>query len=207
MTIQHLRWLTSVIILSCLCIVVGCETLPKELTTIGIRKRLNISKTESKVKQIQNNINKIAVFSTPKEYSHHIEGHFMEYLLNKGYEVVSRLDLPVVMQEISLQHSGITAGEAANFGQILKTDAVILVEITEFEKRRTDNGDYSISKLSMTARLIIVESSKVIWISSKSYNPSLLEGILKLPTRILFSGENELDSLSNSILEEFPIKN
>ena len=168
------------------------------MNSIGVRDTVSGSSTNGK---LPINVNKLAVFAIKKDFGDHIEAYFLESLFKKGYEVASRADLPIVSQEIAFQQSGNTAGTAAELGRILKTDAVLLVDITEYIADRNQP-----MRLSMSARLVAVESSKIIWINSKSYNPSLLEMVVKIPIAILAVGNNELDSLSNSILADFPDK-
>jgi hypothetical protein len=150
------------------------------------------------------NINKIVVLVNKNPYQQRLENYFMESLINKGYQVSSRKDIPVVIEEIAFQNSGNTAGSVAQFGKIISCDAVLLIELTDFIKKRTDHGGEYIDRITISARLINVETSRAIWMSTKSYNPSLLENILEIPFSLLITGNSHLDSVASSIMKDFP---
>jgi hypothetical protein len=134
----------------------------------------------------------------------HIEGQFIQGLRAKGYTMMSRGDISSVMKEINFQKSGLTEGNAAMIGRILKADAILIVEITEYEKKRTKEGSDYIANVSMAARLIDVETSNIAWIKSKSTRNSLLVSLVMLPINILSGSNSKFDELTNSILSEFP---
>jgi len=145
---------------------------------------------------------KIVVLANEKQLRQVIENTFMECLVNKGYEVASRGDIPVVYKEIVFQQSGNTAGEAANFGKILKCDAVLLVDVTELDGTKSSSSIH-ITKLTLSARLVDVETSSIIWMNTKSYNPSLFETLIKIPFTV-FVGSDEVKQVAGSIMKDFP---
>lgn len=177
-------------------VICGCQATHSPL---GIR-----SNTKNSGKIIDKNISKIVVLANKSSYRDHIENIITERLVQKGYDVASRRDLPAVYQEIALQNSGNTAGEAAKYGKILKSDAVLVVELTDVSVGKGDNNSSNIHRATMSARLIDVETSRINWICSKSYNPTLLEVIFEIPVELLLISNAELDSLSNSIMDDFP---
>lgn len=176
--------------------VCGCQATHSPL---GIR-----SNTKNTGMSIDKNINKIVVLANKSSYRDHVENIFTERLVQKGYDVASRRDLPAVYQEIALQNSGNTAGEAAKYGKILKSDAVLVVELTDISVGKGDKNSQNIHRATISARLVDVETSKINWICSKSYNPTLLEVIFEIPVELLLISNAELDSLSNSIMDDFP---
>jgi hypothetical protein len=135
-------------------------------------------------------ISRIAVISLQREFSGAIEPYFMEALIKKGYDVASRSDLPITKLEIEFQQSADIPKAAAEMGRILAIDAVLLVDITDIRHVKSQDGSILLTNLSMSARLIEVESSRVLWIRSGSSDLSLIELLFNIPMQILFPVEN-----------------
>jgi outer membrane lipoprotein SlyB len=74
-------------------------------------------------------------------------------LMKRGYSVVERTQAAAILKEQDFQHSGVTRPEnAVEAGRILNVDAVLIVNIPRAEE-----------KISMTAKLIDVESGELLW--------------------------------------------
>jgi hypothetical protein len=82
-----------------------------------------------------------------------IEDEFILALTTKGYNVPSRTDVPSLMKELGLQNSGITDSDISQIGKFINAQGILLVTI--------GTSDQSIS-----ARLLSVESSEVLWLAS-----------------------------------------
>lgn len=151
-------------------------------------------------------IGKVVVLALPRQNApdRHIENKFTEGLISKKYTVASRYDLPKLMQEQFLQHSSIAESEAAKIGKILNAHAVLIVEVTELEIGRSKEGDY-ISRVSMAARLINVETANILWIRTKTADSgSLATALIGIPITLIAGQKSKFDVLINEFLEEFP---
>jgi hypothetical protein len=113
-------------------------------------------------------INKIAVLVMPARNmpTRLIEDEFITSLMRKGYKVPSRSDLEQLMRESKFQRSGLTDGDAARLGKILNVPAVLIVSITEYDVK--NSRDYSYVNATMSARLIGVEKTEILWIGTNS---------------------------------------
>lgn|GEM_PF-2731308 len=189
--VKRFSALTLFVLICCAFTFIGCETEPSSRPINRMTANPNYS----------GDMNKIAVFALSKPYMSQVQNHFMEVLVNKGYDVVSREDLKIIIRENELR--GITAEKAVSFVRDMGVDAVLLVEITNI-KIDKQQGIESIRNISMAARLVSVKNSKVIWIKTKNYNPSILEQLIKLPFQIIAGREDLLLIVANDILAEFP---
>jgi hypothetical protein len=122
-----------------------------------------------------------------------MEDEFTMAIINKGYSVVSRSDVQRVMREIDFQrNSGLTdSGErtASKIGKILNVPGIVLVAVNNIGERehytpgssgysRSKNGEVSsysygpssmvISSAAVSARLIDVQTTDVLWIGQAS---------------------------------------
>jgi hypothetical protein len=122
-----------------------------------------------------------------------MEDEFTMEIINKGYTVVSRSDVQRVMKEIDFQqNSGLTdSGErtASKIGKILNVPGIVLVGVNNVGERehytpgsssysRNRNGEVSsysrgpsslvISSAAVSARLIDVQTTDVLWIGQAS---------------------------------------
>lgn len=108
-----------------------------------------------------------------------MEDRFISGLLSKGYAVASRSDMDIILREIQFQRSGLTDADAARIGKMLNVPAVLVVSVTNLQKRY-HGGTYS-TTASMSARLVSVETAEILWVNSASHSPSmgdLLGGML-----------------------------
>jgi hypothetical protein len=79
-------------------------------------------------------------------------------LLKKGFEPVERAQVQTLLKEQKFQTSGLTSQDgAAKAGRILNVPAVLVVNIPNF-------GD----QMSMTAKMINVETAGILWMGSGS---------------------------------------
>ena len=80
---------------------------------------------------------------------------FAMELIRKGYDVIDRANVKKLVDEQKFQASDLASEQgAAQAGKMLNVPAVILVSIPRYEGER----------LSMTAKMIDVEQSNIIWI-------------------------------------------
>ncbi len=79
-------------------------------------------------------------------------------LLKKGFEPVERAQVQTLLKEQKFQTSGLTSQEgAAKAGRILNVPAVLVVNIPNFGEQ-----------MSMTAKMIDVETAGILWMGSGS---------------------------------------
>ena len=121
-----------------------------------------------------------------------MEDEFTMEIINKGYSVVSRSDVQRVVQELRFQESGLTNGgerAAAKVGKILNVPGIVLVGINNVGERehytpgssgytRNKKGEVSsystgpssmvISSAAVSARLVDVETTDVLWVGQAS---------------------------------------
>lgn len=80
---------------------------------------------------------------------------FMMELMERGYTVVERSQVKAVLKEQEFQSSDITTDQgAARAGQILNVPAVMMIDIPKYKDE----------KVSMTAKMIEVETGAVLWV-------------------------------------------
>jgi hypothetical protein len=104
-----------------------------------------------------------------------VEDEFIAELLAKGFTFAARSDVEALLTEMRFQSSNLTQGDAARLGQMLNVPAVLLVTVTSLDDsservRYRDGGSdiihYGLGSIS--ARLVGVESSEVLWLASYS---------------------------------------
>jgi Curli production assembly/transport component CsgG len=99
-----------------------------------------------------------------------VEDQFVEILLQKGYNVVSRSDLQSVIKEQQFQRSGLTEDNAAELGKLLNVPAVMVLRITESttesQRDQRTGTNVIIGRASLGARLVSVESGGILWTSN-----------------------------------------
>ncbi len=80
---------------------------------------------------------------------------FMMELMERGYTVVERSEVKAILKEQEFQSSDITTDQgAARAGQILNVPAVMMIDIPKYKDE----------KVSMTAKMIEVETGAVLWV-------------------------------------------
>jgi hypothetical protein len=107
------------------------------------------------------------------DHDRQVEDVFVQVLIQKGYQLVSRSDLQDVMKEQAFQKSGLTDDNAVAVGKLLKVPAVLLLGITEAPNDSSSGGlgggfgsskpAGSNTRASIGARLIDVGSGEVRW--------------------------------------------
>jgi len=86
-----------------------------------------------------------------------IANMFVMELMKKGYTVVERSQVKTVLKEQEFQASDLASEQgAAKAGQILNVPAVMLIDIPK----------YGNEKMSMSAKLIDVQTAAILWIGS-----------------------------------------
>ena len=86
-----------------------------------------------------------------------IANMFVMELMKKGYTVVERSQVKTILKEQEFQASDLTSDQgAAKAGQILNVPAVLTIDIPK----------YGNEKMSMSAKLIDVQSAAILWIGS-----------------------------------------
>lgn len=87
-----------------------------------------------------------------------ISSMFELELMKRGYGVIERSDVQALLKEQEFQASDITTTEgAARVGQIRNVPAVMLISIPKYK-----------DKMTMTAKMIDVETATVLWIGNGS---------------------------------------
>jgi len=86
-----------------------------------------------------------------------ISNMFVMELMKKGYTVVERSQVKALLKEQEFQASDVTSDQgAAKVGQVLNVPAVMTIDIPK----------YGNEKMSMSAKLIDVETAAILWIGS-----------------------------------------
>ena len=103
----------------------------------------------------------------------------------KGYRVVSRTDLRMILEESEFQRtSGLTTGDAVEIGRMLNVPAIL---IATFETGQTT---------TVGARLIDVETAEVLWITN-------MRGVLPLSSALTLTGD-ELEEAAKAVGRALP---
>jgi hypothetical protein len=108
------------------------------------------------------NLDKVAIVEvTGKVYGdgvkNQISNMFVMELMKKGYTVVERSQVKAILKEQEFQASDLASEQgAAKAGQILNVPAVLLIDIPK----------YGNEKMSMSAKLIDVQTAAILWIGS-----------------------------------------
>ncbi len=108
------------------------------------------------------NLDKVAIVEvTGRVYGdaakNQISNMFVMELMKKGYTVVERSQVKSVLKEQEFQASDLASEQgAAKAGQILNVPAVMLIDIPK----------YTEEKLSMSAKLIDVQTAAILWIGT-----------------------------------------
>jgi hypothetical protein len=107
-----------------------------------------------------------------------VEDEFMPVLLKKGYSIATRSDVQAIVKEQRFQRSGLTESDATKIGKILNVPAVLIVGITEMGSvsKRLGRRELVEGRVSIGARLIGVETAKVLWIGKCSRARPLTTG-------------------------------
>ncbi len=107
------------------------------------------------------NLDKLAVIEVQGQLKgpgarNQIADFFTMELMKKGYSAIERNQVQAILKEQEFQQSDVTTNEqAAEAGKILNVPAVLMVNVPRFGQ-----------KIHMTAKLIDVEDSSVLWIST-----------------------------------------
>jgi TolB-like protein len=122
-----------------------------------------------------------------------IEDVFTASLLSKKYKVASRSDVDRILQEMKFQQSGLTDADARKIGKILNVPAVLIGSVPKSQEKVFRQGSkVKYVEIQFSARLIDVESSEVLWISS-------LEGYDDVQ-----NAQNLVQRLASAVADSFP---
>jgi hypothetical protein len=108
------------------------------------------------------NLDKVAIVEvTGRVYGdgakNQISNMFVMELMKKGYTVVERSQVKAILKEQEFQASDLASEQgAAKAGQILNVPAVMLIDIPKYDSE----------KMSMSAKLIDVQTAAILWIGS-----------------------------------------
>jgi hypothetical protein len=110
-----------------------------------------------------NKAKQIAVVEVKGVYGEGTKGKFMDMfnmeLLKRGYAPVDRARVQTLLKEQQFQNSGVTSNEnAAKAGKLLNIPVVMVVNVPKY------SGD----KMDLTATMVEVETSQIIWMGSGS---------------------------------------
>ncbi len=96
-----------------------------------------------------------------------VEDQFIEVLVQKGYNLVSRSDLQAMVKEQQFQQSGLTEESAVALGKLLNVPAVLVVRITdsgtENQRNPRTGMNLVVGRASLGARLVSVETGGIWW--------------------------------------------
>ncbi len=90
-----------------------------------------------------------------------IANMFVMELMKKGYTVVERSQVKALLKEQEFQASDLASDQgAAKAGQILNVPAVVMIDIPKYDSQ----------KMSMSAKMIDVETAAILWIGNGDGN-------------------------------------
>ncbi len=84
-----------------------------------------------------------------------------ELMKTRRYELIERSQLSGVLGETEVQLSGLTAGQAAQLGQMLGAQAVVIGTVSEYENMAVRGKPVPV--VGINARLIDASSGKILW--------------------------------------------
>jgi hypothetical protein len=160
----------------------GCESIKKALEEMNRPPAATSSTSPNFRPESYTNVAVIASDETGRFGSRgragilrQVEDKFIAELLAKGFTIAARSDVETLLEELRFQSSNLTQSDAARLGQMLNVPAVLLVTITSLDDSRErvrykDGGSDVIyyGHGSISARLVGVESSEVLWLASYS---------------------------------------
>lgn len=83
-------------------------------------------------------------------------------LLQMGcYDVMERSQMSAVLGETEVALSGLTSGQAAQVGQMLGAEAVVLGTVSEYEKVAMGGRTYPV--VGISARMIDAQTGRILW--------------------------------------------
>lgn len=87
---------------------------------------------------------------------------FVTELLRAGrYEIVERTQLTQVLGETELALSGVSAGRAAEIGQMVGADGVVVGTVDEYAKSARRGRTFAV--VGVTARMVDCRTGRIIW--------------------------------------------
>ncbi|MFH1239400.1 MAG: GNA1162 family protein [bacterium] len=101
-----------------------------------------------------------------------VADEFIRQLLIKNINVVERINLDRLIQEQDLNSSGYLNPETAKKAkELLGVDAIITGTVMEYSPRvRRQQSDITTAEVSISARMIDVETGSVVWANSYTYD-------------------------------------
>lgn len=113
-------------------------------------------------------------------YNAMLEDQFLTALFQKGYRVADRSLVDRALHEIRFQQSGLTESDVAKLGGFFNVEAMLLVAVRNVESQRRQikgyNGQWQTVndiRATVSARLIGVESTEVLWTGSSTHTYSV----------------------------------
>ena len=83
-------------------------------------------------------------------------------LLQMGrYDVMERSQMSAVLGETEVSLSGLTSGQAAQVGQMIGAEAVVLGTVSEYEKVAMGGRTYPV--VGISARMIDAQTGRILW--------------------------------------------
>jgi hypothetical protein len=147
-----------VILLTAIISLTGCSSSKPQIPYTVKAHDFNAAKYE-KVAFITDN----SIIKTKRS----VEDVFTAALLAKRYKVASRSDVDRILQEMKFQQSGLTDADAKKIGKILNVPAVLIGSVPIIQNKIfRDGSKIKYVEMHFSARLIDVESSEVLWIST-----------------------------------------
>lgn len=84
-----------------------------------------------------------------------------EILKTRRYELIERSQLAGVLGEAEVALSGLTTGQAAQLGQMVGADAVIIGTVSEYEN--VAQRGYTLPVVGVSVRMIDSTSGRILW--------------------------------------------
>jgi hypothetical protein len=119
-----------------------------------------------------------------------IEDEFVKVLIHGGYTLSLASGSVKIQRERLFRRFKVSESEAARFGEILNVDAVVLVDMTRWEKLTQDG--FTNGRLDV--RVIDVQTSETLWAGSSSHLAYPLSLLIKLSRAVANSIPRRNDS-------------
>ncbi len=111
-----------------------------------------------------------------------VEDEITAVLLQKGYTVPNRSDLRAALAELKLfENTGLTDEDSNRVGKLLKASAILIISAIGGAENFTFKGQaYARLNFRISARLIRIGQSDILWMANKTYSGDVRKGSVDL---------------------------
>lgn len=160
----------------------GCATDPNAAYFSGVQSNANVY-----VAPKSDHVKKVAIlpFKAPTELiGASVSDLFLTELMRAGrYEMVERGQMANVLSEAELSLAGLSAAKAAEVGQMLGAEGVIIGTVDEYSTIARRGHPYPV--VGISARMIECQTGKIVWSVSLAERAQVRELTLSEQGRIV----------------------